>query len=97
MLFRSGELAAVPTWMELGIPAVSANWRSVVGPRGLSEQQVRYWDEVFGRLARLPEWKQELESKSVEATYLDSRDTRKRMDAEHAALTAVLTELGLVK
>ncbi|MGH8633150.1 MAG: tripartite tricarboxylate transporter substrate binding protein [Burkholderiales bacterium] len=93
----AGELAAVPTWMELGIPAVSANWRSVVGPRGLSEQQVRYWDEVFGRLARLPEWKQELEAKSVEATYLDSRDTRKRMDAEHAALTAVLTELGLVK
>ena len=93
----AGDLAAVPTWMELGIPAVSANWRSVVGPRGMSEQQVLYWDEVFGRMARLPEWKQELESRMVEATYLNSRDTRKRMDAEHAELTAVLTELGLAK
>jgi putative tricarboxylic transport membrane protein len=93
----AGELAAVPTWMELGIRAVSANWRSVVGPRGLSEQQVLYWDEVFGRLARLPEWKQDLESRRVEATYLNSRDTRQRMDAEHAELTAVLRELGLAK
>ena len=92
-----GELAAVPTWMELGIRAVSSNWRSVIGPRGLSEQQVHYWDEVFGRLARLPEWKQDLESRMVEATYLNSRDTRKRMDAEHAELTAVLGELGLAK
>jgi putative tricarboxylic transport membrane protein len=93
----TGELAAVPTWMELGIRAVSANWRSVVGPKGMSEQQVFYWDEVFGRLARLPEWKQDLETKMVETTYLNSRDTRKRMDAEHAELTAVLTELGLAK
>lgn len=93
----TGDLAAVPTWMELGIRAVSANWRSVVGPRGMSGQEVFYWDEVFGRLARLPEWKHELESRMVEATYLNSRDTRKRMDAEHAELTAVLSELGLAK
>jgi putative tricarboxylic transport membrane protein len=93
----AGDLAAVPTWMELGIRAVSANWRSIVGPGGMSEQQVLYWDEVFGRLARLPEWRHDLESRMVETTYLDSRDTRKRMDAEHAELTAVLTELGLAK
>lgn len=93
----TGELASVPTWTELGIRAVSANWRSVVGPKGMSEQQVLYWDEALGRLARLPEWKQDLETKMVEATYLNSRDTRKRMDAEHAQLTAVLAELGLAK
>lgn len=92
-----GELSSVPTWKELGIPAVAANWRSVVGPRGMNEQQVQYWDDVFGRLARLPEWKQDLEAKLVENTYLNSRDTRKLMDAQHAELTAVLTELGLTK
>lgn len=93
----AGDLASVPTWMELGIRAVSANWRSVVGPKGMSEQQVLYWDEVLGRLARLPEWKHDLETRMVETTYLNSRDTRKRMDAESAQLTAVLTELGLAK
>jgi len=93
----SGELATVPTWKELGIQAVASNWRSVVGPRGMSEPQVHYWDDVFGRLARLPEWKQDLEAKLVENTYLNSRDTRKLMDAQHAELTAVLAELGMVK
>ncbi len=93
----TGDLASVPTWMELGIRAVSANWRSVVGPKGMSEQQVLYWDEVLGKLARLPEWKHDLETRMVETTYLNSRDTRKRMDAESAQLTTVLTELGLAK
>ena len=92
-----GELSSVPTWKELGIPAVAANWRSVVGPRGMSEPQVQYWDDVFGKLARLPEWKQDLEAKLVENTYLNSRDTRKLMDAQHAELTAILAELGMIK
>jgi tripartite-type tricarboxylate transporter receptor subunit TctC len=63
----------------------------------MSEQQVAYWDDVLSRLVRLPEWRQDLEARLVEATYLNSRDVRKRMDAEHALLTAVLTELGLAK
>lgn len=93
----AGDLSSVPTWKELGIPAVSANWRSIIGPRGLGEPQILYWDDVFGKLARLPEWRQDLDSKLVENTYLNSRDTRKLMDAQHAELTAILAELGLAK
>ena len=93
----TGDLAAVPTWSELGIRAISANWRLILGPRGMSEPQVAYWDDVLGRLTRLPEWRHDLEQRLVETTYLDSRETRKRLDAEHAMLTAVLTELGLAK
>jgi len=93
----AGDLATVPTWTELGIRAISANWRSVLGPKGMTELQVAYWDDVLGRLVKLPEWRQDLEVKLVEPTYLNSRDTRKRMDAEHALLTTVLTELGLAK
>jgi putative tricarboxylic transport membrane protein len=93
----SGDLASVPTWTELGIPAVSANWRSVIGPKGMTPEEITYWDDVLGRLTRLPEWRHDLETRLVEPTYLNSRDTRKRMDAESAHLTAVLTELGLAK
>ena len=35
-----GEVASVPTWRELGIDAVSPNWRAVVGPKGLSPAQI---------------------------------------------------------
>ena len=93
----SGELASVPTWKEMGINAVATNWRSIIGPRGLSEEQVRYWDDVFGKLAALPEWRQDLEARLVEHTYLNSRDTRILMEREYGALAATLADLGLAK
>ena len=92
-----GAFAGVPTWKELGFAVVAANWRSVVGPKGLSDEQVRYWDAVLGKLAQLPEWKQELQAKLEEDTYLNSRDTQRYMKAQNAELTSVLTDLGLVK
>jgi putative tricarboxylic transport membrane protein len=94
---QSGELASVPTWKELGINAVASSWRSIIGPRGLSEEQVRYWDGVFGKLAALPEWRQDLESRLVEHTYFNSRDTRNLMEREYRALAATLSDLGLAK
>jgi len=93
----SGELATVPTWKELGIHAVASNWRSIIGPRGMSDEQVRYWDNVFARMVALPEWKQGLEAKLVEYTYYNARDTRILMEREYAALAATLADLGLAK
>ena len=58
---------------------------------------MRYWDNVFAKLVQLPEWKQELEKKLEEDTYLNSRETRKLMDGQYAELTAVLSDLGLAK
>jgi putative tricarboxylic transport membrane protein len=90
-------LSDIPTWKELGYPVISANWRSVVGPKGLPEEQVRYWDEVFAKLSKLPEWKQSLDSEHMMNTYSNSRGTRELLDAQHKAMSATLADLGLVK
>jgi putative tricarboxylic transport membrane protein len=92
-----GPLAAIPTWKELGYPVISANWRSIVGPKDLPDEQVRYWDAVFERLGKLPEWKKSLDSEHMQDTYSDSRGTRKLMETQHQAMSATLAELGLVK
>lgn len=92
-----GALAAVPTWKELGIASVASNWRALVGPRGMTDEQIRYWDEVIARMVQLPEWKADMEKRLVENTYLNARDTRKLMDTENPGLTKLLTELGLAK
>jgi putative tricarboxylic transport membrane protein len=92
-----GAFSAVPTWKELGFSVVSANWRNVLAPKGISEEQLRYWDQVFARLAQLPEWKQELQAKLEEDTYLNSRDTRRYMAAQYSELSTILGELGLTK
>src|SRR5690606_35865070 len=56
-----GELAKVPTWRDQGIDVVFSNWRAMVGPRGLSAAQLRYWDGVYAKLAQTPDFKASLE------------------------------------
>jgi putative tricarboxylic transport membrane protein len=90
-------LSAVPTWKELGVSVVAANWRTVVGPKGMSEDQVRYWDGVLGKVLQTRQWKSDLEASLLEDTYLDSRETRKYMESLYAEMSAVLKELGLAK
>lgn len=93
----AGALSSIPTWREQGIESVLTNWRIVVGPRGLSERQVAYWDAIFARLAATQEWKNELERNGFENSYTDSRDTRKYWDAQYEELRTVLNDLGLAK
>jgi putative tricarboxylic transport membrane protein len=92
-----GALAAIPTWKEQGIVAVSANWRTVVGPKGMSDDQIRYWDEVFSKIVKTSAWKSDLDANVIADTYLDSAQTKKQMNAQYAELSSVLSELGLAK
>jgi putative tricarboxylic transport membrane protein len=89
-----GELAVIPTWKELGVDAVSANWRSVVGPKGLSPAQIAYWDSTLGAFAKWPEWQQAIRNNQWEDDYLNSAQTVKFMQQEYKDLEALLTELG---
>ena len=79
----TGTLAGIPTCKELGLAVIAANWRSIVGPGGLSAEQMRYWDDAFARVSRLAEWKRGLETKLEEETYLNAADTRKYMEAQN--------------
>jgi putative tricarboxylic transport membrane protein len=94
---QSGPLSNVPTWKELGFPVMSANWRSVLAPKGVPEHDVRYWDSVFEKLSRSPEWKQSIDSEHMENTYSDSRGTLELMHAQYKAMSSTLADLGLVK
>lgn len=93
----SGEAAGVATWKELGIDAVSANWRSLVGPKGLTPAQVSYWDQTLAAMVKSPEWQQALKVNQWEDEYLDSAGTLKFMQEEYKQLEALLTELGEAK
>jgi tripartite-type tricarboxylate transporter receptor subunit TctC len=63
----------------------------------MTESQIAYWDEVFSRLSQLPEWRQDLEKKLIETTYLNSRAAKRQIDTEYAELSKLLAELGLAK
>lgn len=93
----SGALAQAPTLNEQGLKSVSSNWRTVVGPQGMTPTQVAFWDGVFGRMVRTDEWKKELEASLQEYVYLDSGATLKYTRDQDQAITSALADLGLLR
>ncbi len=92
-----GLLATVPTFKEQGFDVVFDLPRSVMGAKGLSADQVRYWDGVFGRMVRTNEWRQAVEKNQWEDDYMNSADLAKSLKAQYEVLKDVLTELGMAK
>ena len=94
---RGGELATIPTWKEVGIDAIVDNWRGIAGPTGMPENEVRYWDAVFGRLFKQEEWKTNVERNHWDNAALTSQETAKYLKKTYAELKRALSELGMVK
>jgi len=90
-------LANVPTWREQGYDVIVSNWRSMVGPRGMTEAQVSYWEQAFRRFVESDEWKKELETNFWASEYMRSAETRKYMDQDNVEVRSFLVELGLAK
>lgn len=92
-----GDFAAVPSWRELGTDVLYASWRVVFGPKGMTREQVVFWDDVFAKIVRTEEWAKDLEKNARVERYLDSIATKKFLDDEKKRLSAILAELGVAK
>lgn len=93
----TGTLAGVPTWREQGIDSVFANWRGVIGPKGMTPEQIDYWQGVLKKTVETPMWKEEVEREKLSEHFLDSKATAAFLDSQNAALSAVMGKLGLAK
>ena len=93
----AGALADTPTWKEQGVDTVAINWRGVMGPKGMTREQVAYWEDAIAKTVRLSEW-QGLTTRNVwDDAFMGSREYRKFLDADYAATRVILTELGLAR
>lgn len=88
---------ATPTWTEQGFAVVLGTWRGVIGPRGMTREQINFWNDILAKAVASDIWKQALHENSWEANYLNSNDTKKLFDSEYAAYRSVLTDLGMLK
>ena len=89
--------ASVPTFKEQGIDAVFDVPRGFIGPRGLSADQVRYWDVIFARMVKSDDWKQAVEKNQWVEQYMNSADFGRELRRQHGILKDVLSELGMVQ
>ena len=93
----TGELSEVPTLKEQGMNVEVNNFRFLIGPAGLTPEQIAYWDSVLGKLVQDADWKKDLRANLFEDTYMNSRDVRKYLDNEYAELKTVLSAMGMTK
>jgi putative tricarboxylic transport membrane protein len=92
-----GPYANTPTWSEQGYKAVMDTWRGVIGAKGLTPAQIAYWDGILAKAMTTDIWKQALAQNTWEANYLNSAQTRKLFDEDHAEYRGILGELGMIK
>jgi len=92
-----GEFANVPTWREQGADFTFGAWRSIFGPRGMTPQQIAYWEGLLRKVTEAPEWKDELEKNIWSDVFTGSAQFAKDLEQDYAAMRAVLVDLGLAK
>lgn len=91
-----GILADVPTWVEQDVDVVADRRVSLFGPRGLSDEQVTYWEEVFADIAQSEEWNSELEDNFRSNTFVTSEESRAWMDRQLADFRQIFRQLDLI-
>jgi len=90
-------LAEVPTWREQGYETAMSNWRGMVGPKGMTEGQIAYWEGVLRRMADSEEWKKELEANFWTSDFMGSAGMRKQLERDNVETRTFLVDLGLAK
>ena len=92
-----GILKDVPTWKEQGYDAVVSQWRILIGPKGMTQGQIAYWENVMRRMMEADDWKKELEENFWSSNFQSSAESRKFLARDHEDAKAFLAELGLAK
>lgn len=92
-----GALASGPTWPELGYKGVFENWRGVIGTKGLTREQIAYWDQVFSKIAASEDFKAIADKNQWVIDYKNAAETRKFFGEEYAEIKSVMDSVGLSK
>ncbi len=93
----AGALAQVPTWREQGTDVVFSSWRALIGPKGMTAEQIAYWEGLMAKVAAQEEWQRDLDQNALTPAYMNAEATRKLMTQQAETLRTILADLGLAK
>ncbi len=92
-----GALAEVPTWREQGVDSEFRSSLGVVGAKGLTREQVAFWENAFKRLTQSEEWKRALARTQSQPHFLTHADSLKFYEAEYANMRPMIEAMKLGK
>lgn len=92
-----GDFKDVPTLKELGIDADFTIWRGVLGPKGMTEDQIAFWDTTLKALSENETWSNELKANDWASEYKNSTDFAAFLAEQEVVVQELLTALGMQK
>lgn len=92
-----GLFAQAPTWSERSIDCLIGSWRGVTGARGISADQIAFWEKLLDAASATREWKAELTRYYWTPMLLSGGPLWDHLERERAEMRAILEELGLLK
>ncbi|MGH8637073.1 MAG: tripartite tricarboxylate transporter substrate binding protein [Burkholderiales bacterium] len=92
-----GAMAGVPTWKEQGLDLVYGSWRTILAPKGVTREQVAFWEGALRKVVESADWKAELERNYWGDFFQTGPELQATIDREYKAMKAVLIDLGLAK
>jgi putative tricarboxylic transport membrane protein len=92
-----GALKDVPTMKELGIDAEFTIWRGVFGPKQMSADAKKFWEDTFQKLSEHEKWKEELTKQGWEPEYKGSKEFTQFLQEQEQQISDMLKSLGMHK
>jgi putative tricarboxylic transport membrane protein len=88
----------IPTLRELGINAAFQQVRSIAAPRDLPPDTVRFYEDLFRKLADSKWWKEKyIQENMLTWDYKNSADTMKLWNANNEFCARTMKEMGVIK
>ena len=88
-------LPDVATFKEQGVDLVFPHWRGLVGPPGLSEDQLKYWDDVLSKMVQSKTWNTLLAEPGWTNFYQNSAEHKAFLMKSTVEFDRLLTRVGL--
>lgn len=92
-----GDLKDIPTFKEAGVDAEFTIWRGVFGPKEMSEDARKYWEEKLKALSDNEAWKKELEANGWASEFKNGQEFTAFLDEQNKQVQELLAALGMAK
>lgn len=91
-----GTGSGIPTLRDLGIDLVYTPWRGIVGPGGMSREDIAFWEDAIRRMLETETWKSFAESEGYAIDFLGHEETLELLANQRDLYRRSLTALGLI-
>ncbi|RWR03045.1 hypothetical protein ED28_04400 [[Pantoea] beijingensis] len=94
---RNKQFSDVPTLLEQGIPMEGIpeelQFRGIAAPPGISPEAVAWYQNIFSKLVKTPEWQKYMEEEGSKTQYVTGDELKQKMSEYTSDITKLVTLL----